>query len=98
MHSLLSRLNFASFGKKSANYAKPPVLRPPRYDATMMQDLNPVPVTATANLSSLELERGHLNNLNPLDDPGAHALQTALLTSDVREILERLEALERSRS
>lgn len=59
--------------------------------------LNPVPLPATADLScwaDLGTARLHLENLNPLDDPGAVAGQVAALTMDHVEIFRRMDQLE----
>ena len=56
---------------------------------------NPVPVPTLANLDGLKPE--HLNNLAPIDDLPSLALQVALLTGTVADLIKRLETIENDR-
>jgi hypothetical protein len=62
--------------------------------AATAPDLSPVPVPPISQAPA-DLERLHLAQTEPLDDPAAVALQLALITGAVAELVERVDQLER---
>lgn len=57
------------------------------------ESLSPVPVPPIASPPP-SLARLHLDQTEPLDDPGAVALQLAMLTATVHDLVVRLGRLE----
>lgn len=73
----------------------------PQPEAEISSPLHPVPVPAMASeldLSELAAMKPWLNNLEPLDDVAALALQVAMMTAEMGDMLARLDELERNRT
>lgn len=72
------------------------VLRTPWGTLSMRHDTRPVPVPPISDVPT-EAASLHLTETDPIDDPAGVALQVALLTATVRDLVARVEELEQGK-
>ena len=72
---------------------KPPIGATAEETPIAAADLSPVPVPPISSPPA-QLAQLHLEQTEPIDDPASVALQVALLTATVRDLVLRVEQLE----